>query len=230
MSEGDSMKTILRALLAPILLGIAGSVGGLGASAADAAAVVVQTAGASYGEWSARWWQWLLSIPAAVNPNLDSTGANCGVGQFDGVWFLAGGFGGTYERSCTIPAGKPIFFPLINSVAFKPGGKDTLLDLRKLAAEFIDSVNALDCTIDNTACAANLFQQRVRSPSFTVLAPQKGLIPPGNLSVPGNSDSLVSDGYWLLFAPLTAGQHRIVTHAGTTGGFDITLIYNLTVE
>jgi len=28
------------------------------------------------------WWQWLLSIPTAVNPNLDSTGANCGVGQF----------------------------------------------------------------------------------------------------------------------------------------------------
>ena len=26
--------------------------------------------GNPYGEWTARWWQWLLSIPAATNPNL----------------------------------------------------------------------------------------------------------------------------------------------------------------
>jgi hypothetical protein len=35
--------------------------------------------GNTYGEWSARWWQWVMAIPAATNPNLDTTGANCGV-------------------------------------------------------------------------------------------------------------------------------------------------------
>src|SRR2546430_5217700 len=50
--------------------------------------------GNSYGEWSARWWQWLLSIPNSTNPNLDTTGANCAVGQTGQVWFLAGTFGG----------------------------------------------------------------------------------------------------------------------------------------
>ena len=60
--------------------------------------------GNSYAEWSARWWQWLVSIPAATNPNLDATGANCDKGQSGSVWSLAGTFGDkAYTRSCTIP-------------------------------------------------------------------------------------------------------------------------------
>jgi hypothetical protein len=46
--------------------------------------------GLSYGEWSARWWQWILSIPTQMNPNLDSTGAHCAEGQSGHVWFLPG--------------------------------------------------------------------------------------------------------------------------------------------
>ena len=48
--------------------------------------------GVTYGEWTAKWWQWLLSIPGPVNPNLDTTGANCAQGQSGPVWFLAGRF------------------------------------------------------------------------------------------------------------------------------------------
>src|SRR5574338_1150626 len=96
------------------------------------------TGGASYSELSARWWQWLLSIPAAVNPNFDKTGANCGQGQNDDVWFLAGAFSGKFKRSCTVPTGKPIFFSVIATIGFKPWGHETLLDLRGQAAAFID--------------------------------------------------------------------------------------------
>src|SRR5215831_17578658 len=49
--------------------------------------------GNTYGEWSARWWQWLMSIPSDKNPNLDPTGAHCAEGQIGPVWFLAGTFG-----------------------------------------------------------------------------------------------------------------------------------------
>lgn len=189
----------------------------------------VDTYGANYGELSARWWQWLLSIPAAVNPNVDPTGANCGLKQYDDVWFLAGGFGGTIERSCTIPAGKPIFFPIINNVGFKPGGKETLLDLRQLVAGFIDSVTEINCTMDGIACFENPSQFRVRSPSFTVIAPPNGLVPPGQLSVPGNTDLLVSDGYWLLLDPPTPGPHSLHFKA-TAGDFALDVTYNLTIE
>jgi hypothetical protein len=45
--------------------------------------------GNTYGEWSARWWQWLLSIPMATNPNLDTTGANCAQKQAGPVFFFS---------------------------------------------------------------------------------------------------------------------------------------------
>jgi hypothetical protein len=191
--------------------------------------VAVNHYGSTYSELSARWWQWLLSIPAAVNPNLDPTGANCALEQHDDVWFLAGGFGGTIERSCTIPAGKPIFFPLVNNIAFKPNGKETLLDLRELASLFIDSVAEIECKMDNVACFEDRSEFRVRSPSFTVIAPPKGLVPPGQLTLPGNTDSIVSDGYWLLLEPPDPGSHKIHFKV-TAGEFLLDVTYNLTVE
>jgi hypothetical protein len=221
-------KYCLVAMFA-MLLGFVGQIAPLVPTASAADPVIeVQTFGGTYGEWSARWWQWLLSIPAAINPNLDTTGANCAQGQEDDVWFLAGAFGGTVTRTCTIPGGKPIFFPLINTVAFKPLGHETLLDLRRLAADFIDTVTVLQATIDGDA-VQNLFSFRVRSPSFTVIAPPRGVVPPGQLSVPGNTDPIVSDGYWLLLSPLPVGQRVIHFHAETSDGFVVDVTYNLTI-
>src|SRR5829696_6154711 len=45
----------------------------------------------SYGEWSAKWWQWFVPIPTNDNPAVDRTGEKCAVGQNDpNVWYLAG--------------------------------------------------------------------------------------------------------------------------------------------
>src|SRR5262249_24006075 len=72
--------------------------------------------GHTYNEWSARWWQWALSIPAATNPVLDETGAHCAEGQGGQVWFLAGSFaGGTFTRACTVPPGKALFLSIVNA-------------------------------------------------------------------------------------------------------------------
>src|SRR5947209_20498630 len=71
---------------------------------------------ATYSELSAEWWQWLLGIPANMNPNLDTTGEFCDVDQSGPVWFLAGAFGGKFERACTLPAGKRLFFPVLNNI------------------------------------------------------------------------------------------------------------------
>ncbi len=216
-----------------VLLGVIGSTVGPLAAAASAASpkvVGVQTYGSTYGELSARWWQWAFSIPQAINPISDSSGANCAQGQVDDVWFLAGSWGGLpVTRWCSIPAGKPIFFPLINNVAFKPAGSETLLSLRQLAAGFVDSVTKLTCKIDYVDCADQWSSFRVRSPSFSVIAPPKGMVPPGNLSVPGNTDPLVSDGYWLLLSPLAPGVHVLHFGAETSGGFTVDVTYNLTI-
>ena len=55
------------------LLGIIGQAAGPLASSSSAAVVPMDTYGSSYSELSARWWQWILSIPAEVNPNYDGT-------------------------------------------------------------------------------------------------------------------------------------------------------------
>jgi hypothetical protein len=71
--------------------------------------------GRSYAEWTATWWPWALAQPAATNPVLDPTGANCAIGQTGRVWLLAGTFGGSAARACTVPKGKALLFPLVNN-------------------------------------------------------------------------------------------------------------------
>src|SRR6266487_5795577 len=74
--------------------------------------------GKTYGEWNASWWQWLFSVPTSKNQAFETGAVDCSVGQSGNVWFLAGSFSsGTITRSCTIPAGKALFIPLLNSWA-----------------------------------------------------------------------------------------------------------------
>jgi hypothetical protein len=225
------MKTKTYGMACAILIALVGQTVNPPTAAADASnpVVQVQTYGSTYGELSARWWQWVLSLPTSINPNLDEDGRNCAQGQYDDVWFLAGAFGGPYTRSCTIPAGKPIFFPVVNTIAFNPTANDTLLTLRGSAADFIDTVEYLKCTIDGIE-VSNLSSFRVRSPSFTVIAPSRGVVPPGKLAAPGKGDPIVSDGYWLLVEPLSAGEHVIRFEANNgEGGFALDVTYHLTV-
>ena len=71
--------------------------------------------GKTYGEWGAAWWQWAVSFPYEVNPVYnDPTGAFAGLGQSGPVWFLAGTSDATAVRTCAVPPGKALFFPIIN--------------------------------------------------------------------------------------------------------------------
>ncbi len=224
-------STLRRALItgAAVLFGTLGQAMGPLAPQASAADVVPNFGfGDSYAGWSAKWWQWLLSIPSAINPDVDPTGGNCAQGQSGPVWFLAGTLSGSATRTCTMPAGKAIFFPMINAIGFKPKGNETLNDLRLLVAGTADNVTALTCTIDDTPCAGDLLAFRATSPVFTVNPPPQGLIPPGNLTAPASTDTLVSDGYWMLIAPLPVGTYTI-KYGGTSGGFSVDVTYTLKV-
>ena len=42
-----------------------------------------------YGQWTANFWKWMISIPQQNNPNNDPTGAKCAINQKDpmfGIW------------------------------------------------------------------------------------------------------------------------------------------------
>ena len=161
----------------------------------------------SYTEWTARWWQWLLSIPIDRNPAADETGENCDEGQIGPVWFLAGTFGGLNERVCAIPAGKSILFPVINaecSYAEYPDLRSEA-ELRQCAVSSNEGITELMVTIDGRAISqSELLRYRVQSPLFDVNFPR------GNIfSVQEGPSQAVSDGIWVFLPPLTPGQHEI---------------------
>lgn len=74
------------------------------------------TEGRTLSEWNARWWEWLVSIPAADSPG---RGGDCTQNQGDDVFFLASSFGdGPAVRTCTVPEDTPIFIPTVSSIVF----------------------------------------------------------------------------------------------------------------
>lgn len=214
--------------LLTIILGLAGQLTGPAVSGADAAEVVPvgPAYGAEYGEWSARWWQWAISIPVATNPILSDGNVDCTLGQTGNVWFLAGNFGGVSVRTCTIE-NKPLFFPVFNFVAFDPFPNETILDLRKQVEAPIDAATGLSVEIDGAA-APNPFDFRVQSPVFQVVIPPQQ--PPGQSFLIGRGvhPTMVTDGYWMLVKPLGAGTHTVRIEA-TAPGFSLDVTYNLTV-
>ena len=144
--------------------------------------------GLSYGEWSAKWWQWILQIPAATNPNLDATGGHCAEGQSGHVWFLAGSFGtlpSPIFRNCTIPAGKSLLIPILNQAdgaglidcagpapfdvpcaAFVFNGKTGLAALREEAKVSQDNPALLQLSLDGVTLS-DLSAYRAQSPVFS---------------------------------------------------------------
>ncbi|MGW4161698.1 hypothetical protein [Streptomyces sp. NPDC004788] len=71
------------------------------------------------GTLAARWWQWARSAPESRSPVADTTGEHADWQQPGDVWFLAGTYGGRVERRCEIPADRPVFFPVLNTVHTK---------------------------------------------------------------------------------------------------------------
>jgi hypothetical protein len=187
--------------------------------------------GATYGEWGARWWQWALSIPAAVNPVLDTTGQFCGVGQTGQVWFLAGTFGGDATRTCTVSPERMLFFPFLNQVCSTVLGDGTTeAELRACANGFVDAILAspltiLTVTIDGQPVQA-LETYRAQSPPGTFDI----TFPPGAVfGIPEGPSASVSDGLWLMLAPLSPGNH-LISFGAVTPTFSFAVTYNLTVQ
>ena len=187
---------------------------------------------------TAQWWQYAISIPTSVNPLVDQTGANCMVGQRDPMWFLAGTFfGGMATRTCSVPAGETLFFPVINSVQINtPGvcGQTGSLDvpaLRALAAPLIDGATNMSVKVDGKPVKSLM---RIKSDVFATTVPADNIFNapcggPGTVPAGVYSPS-VDDGYYALLKPLSVGNHTLHIHAEVPSQslvFDVT--YDLVV-
>jgi hypothetical protein len=206
--------------------------------------------GKSYGEWSAEHWKWLYSMPIDHHPLFDT--AECDEGQSGPVWFLGGTFTptvegnvvvGRAERYCTVPLGKALFFPILDSeCATLEGNGTTDAELRSCATFFQNHAYNMTCTIDGKP-VRNVDSYRVQSPLFTY-----GPLPENNVllnsgypaAVAGATSPSVSDGVFLMVAPLSRGCHTIhftgaltlSTANGDPFDFDFRLdiTYHLTVS
>jgi hypothetical protein len=181
--------------------------------------------GKSYGEWSAQWWQWAVSIPTNKNPLKDNTGVNCAQGQEGPVWFLAGTFGGVAERTCVIPSEKAIIFPVFNaecSYVEYPQYK-TESELRTCAKDQLDKSTNLDASVDGVTIQ-NLQQYRAVSPQFDLILPNSNVFG----LTPGTTQS-VADGFWIILQPFPAGKHE-VRFSGSSVDFTSSGVINFATE
>jgi len=162
--------------------------------------------GKSYAQWTAAWWQWALSPPKDKNPIVDNTGKFSEQGQAGPVWFLAGNFGGKLTRKCSVPAGKAVFFPVLNQLGHDRFDMAEEKDLRAFAKIVADSAQGLEVIVDGKPLK-NVKQYRVESPLFVLHGPAKAEeeVFPG---IAGKHKS-VSDGYWVMLKPLAPGAHVI---------------------
>lgn len=160
-------------------------------------------AGKPVSDYVNTWWQWTYTMPPESSPVHDETGEMCDVGQRGAVWFLAGGYGTSkIRRSCRIPEGKYIFFPVINMLYLpRREGAITCDYAKEHAALNNDHLLSIEVSLDSIT-AWNPANTRIASENcFDLL----GLIP--REDNPPKIYPAATDGYWVMLRPLPKGTH-----------------------
>jgi hypothetical protein len=195
--------------------------------------------GADMATWGERASQWIYAQPLDRSPLFDPTGANCGVGQQGPVWYLARIAGPPVfegNRSCTIPEGKAIFL-YIGAVVdtypcpfdWHPAPGQSLYDFLAADAKFLmDTVDRLEVSLDGRPLS-DVMSYRFASDDLFTITGDLSLQAVFDPCITGSPQPAVVDGYFMLFKPLTPGEHTIRVHGTNTFGHDKTFNYFLTI-
>jgi hypothetical protein len=175
--------------------------------------------GKTYGELAAAWWKWVLETPAPEAAILDPTGEKCASRQTGHVWFLAGSlFGEPVNRTCTVPRGTFLFFPMANALygAFvtEPDSMRTEAFVR---AQTVCVEGAeVHAFIDGVLVGAPQ-QYLEQSWLFVTHFPENNVFGVTADDVPDLTlDPTVDRGYYLYLNPLPPGPHTIRFTAAAT--------------
>jgi LPXTG-motif cell wall-anchored protein len=172
--------------------------------------------GLDYRGWVAAWSQW-------ANEQPDGPRADCGPSGTGPVWFLNQGGGPPVAASCALPAGTPLFVPILagECSASANQGKDEAA-LRACAKANLDGLVVAEATLDGVPLQ-DVQQYHVTSALMTITHPTRPV------------DQRVAEGYWFLLAPLAPGTHTLTTHSWVnlrpdgTDTYYSTVTYTLTV-
>jgi hypothetical protein len=179
-------------------------------------------ANASQEDWSRAWWQWAGSFEQDESPVADRTGALCGLKQSGPVWFLAGTYGTQRTiRTCTVPRGKHLFFPLINYVVMPPAGRAVSCKaVMGSAAELTEPASGLLLEIDGVRMPGLARHRLATRQCFDMglLADPKVRIYPS-----------AANGYYVMLRPLPPGRHTL-NFGGAFPGMLQGVTYTINVE
>jgi hypothetical protein len=186
-----------------------------GCAAAPPPAAPAPTSAASDGaapsnaELQAKWWTWALSSPEARNPVADPTGQFCAEGQPKDVWFLAGTFGGKAQRTCEVPAGRPVAAPAVNLYSANTSACKSFMAAAKGSMTLDGQVVEL-----RRADPVEITFQVAKDNAIGESAGRK---------------VARACGLWAWLPPLPPGEHEL-TIEGESGDFSTSVVYQLNVS
>lgn len=166
--------------------------------------------------------QWVLGIPADVNPVFDGPGANRALGDQGQYFFLPGSFDGTpVVRNVTVRPDQTLFLNLQVAIVW-PDLNETEAELRAIGNNVIGNVNSMSVTVNGAnallpAGTSSLVDLRQTSALFPLQ------VNPDNLGGwPPGVFPAISDGYLLAMAPLSLGTHQVrwTFNSSPTGPFE----------
>jgi hypothetical protein len=174
-------------------------------------------AGVSQEEWSKRWWRWAMSFDDDESPVADRDGRFCAAGQSGPVWFLAGTYGTARTvRSCHVPAGKTLFFPLINYVTFEPDDADeSCASLKQRAAELTRAPDALVLEVNGKRHSGLAAHRQATRRCFQL--------------VEDDDTRAAGNGFYVALGPLQKGRYTL-NFGGILPGLSQAVTYTLDVE
>jgi hypothetical protein len=194
-----------------------------------------------------KWMRWALEQPWSTGPVTDPSGASCGQDQEGPLFFLAGTIGGSVTRQCTIPAGKKLFFPLVNywcgyPEEFYPTA-DSIEEAVPANLAWFETVREHACTLTLRVDGEDVFtggfddmvdELHVQLPElFTIDLPEgDNLYTP--YGVAGGPAEFHGGGFYARLKPLSPGDHVLELGGslcdGDTLWFETTATYHLHVE
>jgi hypothetical protein len=211
------------------------------AVAAPIASGQTSSQGQNLGKLTGDWWNWVVSTSPSPLEGSYKGGTQCDGSFVDGVFFLGGSTTSkAVKRTCTVPAGTPILFPVVNgacsaapTVPTDGGFTGDPKPYTKCSKDFLDTILATSPTGEKSTTFAtlngqNLEIQRLESGPFTWTFPSKSPLFPH--VDPGSYDAAAS-GLWVYLPQgLEPGTYTL-QFGGTfpNVGFKQNITYNLTV-
>lgn len=186
-----------------------------------------------------KWIEWISEQPWQAGPLFDQDGSRCGFEQSGGTWFLAGTTGSTAERSCTVPAGKHLFFPLVNRwvVQYPDAIDDAFIEWatgylhrnRDRVCDLTLRLDGEDLLPDFETMKEELYAEQLEP--FETAYGEDNLI--GDPSYAGTYVNM-AEGHWALLHPLPPGDHELEFGGKQCSNgavyFDVAVTYHLHVE